>query len=318
VAREGERLIDFPGGGWLQVRSADDPDSLRGEGLDFIVLDECAFIQEKAWSEALRPALSDRRGRALFISTPKGMNWFWREWVKGDGGDYPEWRAWRFPTSNNPYIAPDEIEAARLGLPERVFQQEYLAEFMEDAGGVFRKVRAAIDAGRSANELPKPGQAYRIGVDLARVQDWTVIDVFDAGGRQVYHERFNQISWERQSEAVKRVSLAYNNAGVLLDSTGVGDPIFERLQGMNVNVSGYLFTNRSKEQLINALALGIEQADLRLMDIEEQTAELLAFQYELTPSRNVKMSAPEGMHDDCVIALALAAHAAPAWEFYSS
>jgi len=86
--RKVDRQIILPMGGEVTVRSADDPDSLRGEGLDFVVMDECAFMQENAWIEALRPALSDRQGRAMFISTPKGRNWFWRIWQRGlDDGE---------------------------------------------------------------------------------------------------------------------------------------------------------------------------------------------------------------------------------------
>ncbi len=118
--KQADQMVLMPNGGTVQVRSADDPQSLRGEGLDFVVMDECAFIQEAAWTEALRPALSDRLGRALFISTPKGRNWFWRAWSRGQEGGH-EWASWRFPTASNPFIAASEIEAARESLPERVF-----------------------------------------------------------------------------------------------------------------------------------------------------------------------------------------------------
>src|SRR4030067_198797 len=81
--RKADRQVIFPGGGEVAVRSADNPDSLRGEGLNLVILDECAFMQEEAWTEALRPALSDRQGKAIFISTPSGRNWFWRLWQRG-------------------------------------------------------------------------------------------------------------------------------------------------------------------------------------------------------------------------------------------
>ena len=135
TTNKAERLITYPGGGTVQVRSADDPNSLRGEGLDFAVLDECAYMKEAAWFEALRPTLSDRQGRAMFISTPKGLNWFRDLWMMGENPDYPDWQNWQFSTSDNPYIAPEEIEAARLALPLRIFRQEYLADFMEDNPG---------------------------------------------------------------------------------------------------------------------------------------------------------------------------------------
>ena len=145
--REGERLLTFPGGGTVQVRSADDPQSLRGEGLDFAVLDECAYMKPEAWTEALRPALSDRKGGALFISTPRGLNWFRDLWLLGQLPEQDEWRSWSFKTVDNPFIDPAEIAAARAILPSRVFRQEYEADFMEDAPGALWK-RAWIDAGR--------------------------------------------------------------------------------------------------------------------------------------------------------------------------
>ena len=131
-----DRVVNFPGGGFVAVRSADNPDSLRGEGLDFVVMDECAFMQREAWTEAIRLALSDRQGKVLFISTPKGRNWLWEIYQRGVSGE-EGWQSWTFPTANNPFIAKEEIEAAKRDLPEMIFRQEYLAEFIDDAGGVF-------------------------------------------------------------------------------------------------------------------------------------------------------------------------------------
>ncbi len=161
--RKSELLVVFPNGGEIQVRSADNPDSLRGEGLDFVVFDECAFIHEDAWLEAVRPALSDRKGRAMFISTPKGRNWFWRLWQRCIDEHDQEWYGWQLPTSDNPYIDPAEIEAARRSLPERVFQQEYLAQFLDDAGGVFRGVLEAATAEPQDGAIG--GHTYTLGVD---------------------------------------------------------------------------------------------------------------------------------------------------------
>ena len=139
---KGDRSIIMTSGGSVTVRSADNPDSLRGDGLDFVALDECAFMQEAAWIEALRPALSDRLGSAQFYSTPAGRNWFWKLFMRGQDDAIPEWMSWQLPTSDNPYIAPEEIEDARLSLPELTFEQEYLAEFLVGEGTVFRNIMA--------------------------------------------------------------------------------------------------------------------------------------------------------------------------------
>lgn len=141
-----DKTTTLPGGGTVQVRSADDPVGLRGEGLNFCVLDECAYIREDAWTESLRPALADRKGGALFISTPHGLNWFRNLFLRGQGGD-PEWRSWQFKSADNPHLDPREIESARQLLTSRIFRQEFEADFLEDAPGALWK-RSWLDAGR--------------------------------------------------------------------------------------------------------------------------------------------------------------------------
>jgi len=303
-----EKRLELVGGGVIDMWSLDEPNAARGRKYAHVAIDEAAAVPrlEEAWNEVLRPTLADYQGTADFYSTPKGRGFFHNIFQRGNDALYPDWAAWQMPTSCNPYIAPEEIEAARQELPERVFQQEYLAQFLEDAGGVFRGVAVQVDKGRTANEPPRPGVRYAIGVDLARVEDFTVISVIDNNGRQVYFERFNQISWERQIAAIRGVAAQYHG-DMVMDSTGVGDPIYEQCRKAGLRVTPFRFTSQSKEALIDNLAMAIEQGRIELMDIPTQTGELEAYQYELTASRNVRMNAPSGMHDDCVIALALAA-----------
>jgi len=302
-----KHLVQLVTGAHVEMWSLQDNDAGRSRKYRRVIVDEAALVPhlEAIWNEAIRPTLTDLRGDAWFLSTPKGQNFFWTLFCRGQDPAEPAYAGWQMPTTANPFIDPAEVDEARRNMPERSFGQEYLAEFLEDGGGVFRRVREAVDAGRTANEPAHARQTYTLGVDLARVEDFTVLAVLDGAGRQVYHERFNQIAWERQIAAITRVAAAYR-ARVWLDSTGVGDPIYEALRKGGVAVRGYQFTNPSKERLVDALALALENGELRLMDLPAQTSELQAFQYELTPARNVRMNAPPGMHDDCVIALALA------------
>ncbi len=307
-SNETERRIELLTGGTLEFWTLEDPDAGRSRKYQRIVIDEAAKVRhlERAWNESIRPTLTDLVGDADFYSTPKGLDFFWRLYVRGTDREEPDWACWQRPTSDNPFISSDEIEGLRRQLPERVYRQEVLAEFIADSGGVFRKVREAVDYGRRANCMQaEPDRFYSTGIDLARIEDFTVITVVDDNGRQVYHERFNQISWERQIGCIVEVYRRFGGAAYV-DSTGVGDPIFERLRLAGLDVQPYQFTSGSKERLIDSLAMQLERGNLRLMDIPEQENELCAFAYELTPSRNVRMGAPEGMHDDCVISLALA------------
>lgn len=127
--------ITLPTGGTIQLRSADNPDSLRGATLDLVVFDEAAFAKPEAWP-FLRPTLSRRRGRAMFISTPKGLNWFHDLYQTAQGRR--DWATWRFPTTSNPYIDKDDVEEARAGMSSLLFSQEYEAEFISTGSGMFR------------------------------------------------------------------------------------------------------------------------------------------------------------------------------------
>ena len=313
-----EHRLGLLGGGIIDFWSLDQPNTARGRKYARAVIDEAAMIGglEEAFNEVITPTLTDLHGDADLLSTPKGRNFFWRCYVRGQDAEFPEWASWTFPTLANEYVDPGVVESAKQQLPERVFRQEYLAEFLEESGGVFRGVNAVVDIGRKACAAEQ-GRSYTLGVDLARVEDFTVLSVMDNTGKQAYHERFNQISWERQCSTIASISAKYK-APIVLDSTGVGDPIYERLRQMGLIVDPYQFTNASKERLIDFLAMQIEQGKVRLLDVPEQTNELLAYQYELTPSRNVRMNAPEGMHDDCVIGLALSTWGALGAGYYSA
>lgn len=138
--RKVDQMAVFPSGGSVQVRSADNPDSLRGEGLDYLVIDEAAHIKQwdATWNQALRPALSDREGRALFISTPRGHNHFYELFQEAKAGR-EGWSAFQFPSWSNPFLAQSEIDDAKRDLPGLVFRQEYGAEFVQLAGALFRR-----------------------------------------------------------------------------------------------------------------------------------------------------------------------------------
>lgn len=308
-ANENARRLELITGGVIEFWSLEDPDAGRSRKYKRVAIDEAAKCRhlERAWNEAIRPTLTDLKGDADFYSTPRGRDFFWKCFTRGQDPLEPEWESFHLPTAGNPFIDPAEIEAARRELPDRVFRQEFLAEFLEDAGGVFRSVSEAIDRGRILAEARRSVGAYAMGVDLARLNDFTVLTVLDQSGRQVYFERFNQISWERQIERIKAVAGLYN-ATAIIDSTGVGDPIYERIRDAGVKVQPFVFTSASKNPLIDALAMAFEAGRIRLMDVPEQEAELVAYQYELTAARNLRTGAPEGMHDDAVMALALALH----------
>ena len=134
--RESEKTIITTTGGSVSIRSADNPDRMRGSGLDFAVLDEYAFMKPNVWAEIVRPMLSISRGGALFISTPKGFNHF--EEIYNVAGERDDWERWNFPTSVNPLISEEELQSAKEEIGSYLYSQEYLAQFVEFSGGIFQ------------------------------------------------------------------------------------------------------------------------------------------------------------------------------------
>jgi phage FluMu gp28-like protein len=293
----------FVNGSHLQFRTLENPDNLRGFGIDFLVVDEAEFMLKDVWEQILRPTLADRKGRGLFTGTPKGKNYYYELFTRGQDDMFPDYESFTFPTSSNPYIDAGEIETARRELPSSSFRQEYLAEFLDDGAGVFRGIRRCI-AGKLL-DAPIRGERYYIGVDLGKHVDFTVLCVFDKRRQLVGFERYNQIEWPFQKARITETARKWNNASVLIDSTGVGDPMFDELRRAGLNIQGYQFTNETKKNLIEALSVDIEQGRISYPDIPVLLNELEIFGYEITKAGNVRYNAPEGYHDDCVIALAL-------------
>lgn len=293
-------------GSVTKFNSTESGDTLRGDSVHMLVIDEASMVDEEVWTNVLRPMLSDTNGKAIIISTPKGINsWFHNLYVRGQDPEYQDYESFKFPTSANPYIPQEEIEEVKRSLPSDVFKQEYLAEFLEDGGQVFRNVTACI---KGELEGASGKRSYYCGFDLARVSDYSVITVIDQhSGHVVAFERFNRIEYEVQINRLERIAKKYNNAKILMDSTGMGDPVLEAVKKRGLQVEGYQFTNTSKQQLIEHLAVLIEREEISYPNVKVLVNELMSYQYEITRAGNMRYNAPSGMHDDAVISLALAA-----------
>lgn len=302
--RGDEKTIELVTGGRIEFWTMGDRDAGRSRRYHRVGIDEMGLVPDswQIWTEAVRPTLADFEGSAEFGGTPKGRNGFYVAYSLGLDAGQPDWASFSFPTSSNPYIPETEIEAMRREMSDRSFRQEVLAEFLDDAGGVFSGVREAV---RHAPEKPVP--PFSVGVDLARTVDFCVASVLDGEGRQCQIERWNKASWEVSIARIVRIAESYPGSTIWVDSTGVGDPVYERLRSAYGRVQGYKFTSDSKRELIENLVLRLERGEVAILPHETQIAELQAYEYQLGKSGHVSMNAPEGLHDDCVIALALSA-----------
>jgi len=306
----------FPNGRII-YRSLDNPDNVRGFTADGVIMDEAAFIKPSAWLEVLRPMLMDTMGWSWGIGTPFGRNWFYYSYMESDArGDSARWQIptlgvklvdgelvrWPHPLEN-PDINFGEIYALWRQMPERVFRQEILAEFMESGGGVFRGVAALATAEQL--EHGEAGAQYVIGADWGRSNDFTVFVVVDIlRGQVVAHDRFTDIDYDIQTGRLRAMHKRFPGP-IIAEYNSMGGPIVERLQAEGLPITGFVTTNKTKELVIRGLEAAFENREIRIPDDEIMIAELQAYEQERLVN-GWRFSAPEGMHDDTVIALALA------------
>lgn len=306
-ANKTEMRIELTNGGVLDMWTLDSPDAGRGRKYARVVIDEAALVRNllDAWPASIRPTLTDLRGDAWFLSTPKGRNAFWQLYQQGIDPTQSDWAAWQMPTAKNPYIDPAEIEAARQMLPERIFQQEYLAEFLEDGGGVFRRI---MEAATAEEQYAHVGDhQYVLGVDWGKVNDFTVITVIDTTLRSLVQiDRFNQIDYTVQLGRLAALCKRFSPVGVVVEYNSMGIPLVETLVRMGLPIIAFQTTHASKAAIIDALSLAFERSELTILNDPVLIGELMAYDMERLPSGLLRYSAPEGFHDDCVMSLAFA------------
>lgn len=312
-----ERRIEFTNGSFLEFRSAHAPDEqLVSEGLHWLVVDEAALIaNEDVWPMYLRPALSDNLGKALFITSPRSRNWLWALWSRGQEPDRPaqdgqpvfvnEVQSWKLSTAQAGFVVPSELVEIERTTPQRIWRQEYLAEFLDGGGEVFRNVDAAV------GPLAEPDGYTVLGVDLALTHDWTVIWALNSAGETVEVDRFQLLDWSIQKARIVAMYKRLKCKKLLIDTTGMhvgGNAVVQELRRNGLVVEPVTLSGPTKAAIVENLMTKFDQVALRIPDDPVAVGELKEFTYVELPSDRVRYSGPSGedKHDDTVIALALA------------
>lgn len=306
-----DRIIELPNKAILRFLSGEDPDNLYGEDMFDIVLDEVTRLREEAW-HAARSTLTATGGFARLIGNVKGrQNFAYRLARKAEAGE-PDWNYSKitcYDAIQAGVISQQEIEDAKRTLPERVFKELYEAEPSDDGGNPFGLGAIARCIAPLSNTEP-----HVWGIDLAKSLDWTVAIAVDRNKRVCRFERW-QGPWP---ETKTRILRLVGNKKAYVDSTGVGDPIVEDLQrvGGRSSYEGFKFSSSSKQMLMEGLAAAVQAQEITILD-GTMRKEMETFEYQYTRT-GVRYSAPEGLHDDCVCALALACyHNNPRNSFFS-
>jgi hypothetical protein len=314
----------FPTGGVIIFRSLDDPDNARGHTADGVVIDEGSDVKELAWYEVLRPMLIDTNGWAWVGGTPKGRNWFWRESTAAL--DRPDSIAWQIPTLGceivegglirkphpleNPFIPFAEVRHIYDTTPERTFRQEILAEFLQGEGAVFRNITACLNA-RQTSPADHNHHKLVAGLDWAKMTDYTATSIVCATCKQeVAKDRFNRIDFHFQRERLAALYRTWRVTYIAGEANSIGEPNIEELQRAGLPIEGFQTTTVSKPPLIESLALAFEKEECQWQNDPVWTGELEAYEMKTSSTTGrPTYSAPEGLHDDTVMARALAWYA---------
>ena len=313
---------EYPNGGKVIFRSLDDPDNARGHTADGVIIDEVEAVKPAAWYEVLRPMLIDTGGWGWFMGTPLGRNWFFIEHTAAMSRD--DSACWQIPVVGcavvdegrrlerrphpleNPDIPFEEIEALFRTLPERTFRQEILAEFVEGSGAVFRNITACL---HNDHDTPADHEGHELvmGVDWGKSEDYTVLSVGCRTCRkEVALDRFNTIDYRLQRQRLAVLAERWSVLEILAESNAMGTPMIDEMQYDGLPVMGFQTTASSKPPLIENLVLCFEREEGRFIADPVATAELEAYEMRLSATTGrPTFSAPEGTHDDSVVARAL-------------
>ena len=296
-----KKVLTFPNGSYIDFGSAERPENLEGFEYNFSVLNEAGIIlkRERLWYNTLLPMFKGKDTRVKVIGTPKGKNTFHKLYATDD----PEYKTFHYSAYDSPFWDHAELDKLKATMPEEVWKQEYMAEFIEGAGAVFRNIGGGIR--EPAEDLPVTAMT----IDLAKHQDFTVITLGNIEAKQaISQDRFNQIDWGFQKNRIYNTWQANGQPKVLIDSTGVGDPIFDDLKAAGMNIEGFKFTNTSKAELIQSLSVAMDNNEIFYPNYPILINELEVFGYDISPMGNIRYNAPDGLHDDAVISLALFNH----------
>ena len=316
-----EMKLPTPNGGFLYVSGSDNYEAFRGMDLGFVVFDEWDDQNPALWHEVFFPILGVNSGRAIFIGTLKGhadlhakLNY---ALTSGD----PNWFGLNLKASASGIIPPSTLEEIKKTMPTPIYEQEFENKALADGTAVFKNPSSLVAS--PPLELD-PSHQYRIGIDLAKRVDWTVISTIDLSApvpTLLPQRRFNHIDWSVQKSIIHSEYTRHSSPQGFIDATGVGDPIAEDIQVTCPNIAPFRFTATSREQLISNLVLLMDTQRLRLPPDDGLIAELESFRWvasrkDASPTdTRVKFRAevPSGSTDDRVMSLALAAWQIPSF-----
>lgn len=331
VTTKSGSVLKWYNGAEVTFRSADSPDSIVSRGFNLIIIDEaCLIADEKIFTLQILGTARKQGIKIFMISTPRGRgHWTYKYFLKGQDPKDTMYMSFTQPYNKNPYYSK-VLEKLIKDIPEHVYRQEYLAEFIDNGDSVFRGLENVLVGNEITFEshqqewsLPltditvkgftgertvdAADRRFIVGLDLAKSVDYTVLWAMDLDtGDLVYYRRLNKMDYRNVLQIATDVCKKYNHAELIFDATGVGAGLADVLNNYDVTAHPFVFTNESKNEIVNRLALSIQYQEIKIPNIVTVKNELSVFTYSLTRTGKISYAAPSGFHDDIVMSLALA------------
>jgi hypothetical protein len=298
-------ILSFATGCTIKFYSAEAYNSIRGESAHALILDEFRDFHPNAWGEAIKPTLTVTGKKVLVISTPKGKGQFYTLHQHGVNNE-PRYLSFNGSSYDNPHANVEEIDDARRNLPEHVFRQEYLAEFIDDGSEVFTNIKECVKESVQSSIL-------YAGIDLGRADDYTVLTIVNNKDEEVYCARWRHMDWSKIIQNIVD-KLNHYKPFTLVEANGAQDAIYEQIRDKvsyaKQRVKPFVTTSKSKQAIVEDLIVKFENEEIGILGHDFQMGELEAFTYEYNiKTRQIKYSAPIGLHDDYVMSRAICSHA---------
>ena len=297
----GDTEIVFKNTSKILFRSAASEDSLRGQSVDYMILDEAAFIKKDTVETILLPMLNVKGKKCLFISTPKGKNYLYNYFLKSQ--EQKEWHSLRYSTYDSPLANSQLIEMFKNTLPEKLFQQEVEAQFV-DSSSVFNNITEIMS--QEPHNQPVAGVKYFAGIDIGFINDASVLTILDDYGNLVKYYRWTDLESPELIQEILRLNNLWKFTAITIETNNQGLTIYQELKRKMSNLHEFNTNSRTKPEIINRLIHLFNMKEIKIIEDDYLRIELEGFIFKQNDSGTIKFLADSGFHDDCVMSLAIA------------
>lgn len=293
--------IRFKNKSIILFRSAKSGDSLRGEGINYMILDEAAFISETTYEQILQPMLLTSGKKLFIITTPKGKNWIFKKW--NEWQHINDCKVFRWSSYDSPFSPKHKLEKTKASLNPKIFAQEYMAEFI-DSSSVFNNISELM----FLDELnaPETNKKYWAGIDIGLINDASVLSIIDEDNNVVKLYIFNGVEAPDLMNQIININNLWKFQKVAIENNNQGLVIYQDLKRRMNNIIEFNTNSKTKGEIINKMIHLFNTKEIQLVNDEILRSELESFIFSQNGTGHMTFAADSGAHDDTVMATAIA------------